>query len=370
VVDLLDHLPSDDAADLVAHVADEAKPRILELLDRVDHQDAVELKELLRYPEDSAGGLMAKEYLSVRQDQSISAVLPALRQLEDDELTSMQVCFVVDRGHHLVGQIPLLRLLLSDRGRKANELMDEEPVVAHVDDDQEEVANLFLSQDLLSLPIVDHSGRLVGRITVDDAMDVLSEEASEDVVRMAGSSAVELGETSTWRISRARLPWLALGLGGELVAAYVLSHFERSLQDRVILAFFIPLIVATGGNTGIQTSAVMIRRLVMREFDSFRARRALARELTVGLVNGMLLGGVMVGVLYLWQQQIDIGLVIGLALVAVVLLATITGSMVPLMLDRMGIDPTVATGPFITTTNDIIGLLVYLGIAHWLLASV
>jgi magnesium transporter len=370
VVDLLDHLPSDDAADLVAHVADEAKPRILELLDRVDHQDAVELKELLRYPEDSAGGLMAKEYLSVREDQSISAVLPALRQLEDDDLTSMQVCFVVDRDHRLVGQIPLLRLLLSDRGRKASELMDEEPVVAHVDDDQEEVANLFLSQDLLSLPIVDHSRRLVGRITVDDAMDVLSEEASEDVVRMAGSSAVELGETSTWRISRARLPWLALGLGGELVAAYVLSHFERNLQDRVILAFFIPLIVATGGNTGIQTSAIMIRRLVMREFDSFRARRALARELTVGLVNGMLLGGVMVGVLYLWQQQIDIGLVIGLALVAVVLLATITGSMVPLMLDRMGIDPTVATGPFITTTNDIIGLLVYLGIAHWLLASV
>ncbi len=367
VVELLDHLPSDDAADLVAHIDPEARPRILDLLDRVDHQDAVELKELLRYPEDSAGGLMAKEYLSVREDQSISAVLPALRQLEDEELSSMQVCFVVDRDHRLVGQIPLLRLLLSDRGRKAHEVMEADPLVAHVDDDQEEVANLFLSQDLLSLPIVDHSGRLVGRITVDDAMDVLSEEATEDLARMAGSSAVELGETSTWRISRARLPWLVLGLCGELIAAFVLSHFERNLQDRVILAFFIPLIVATGGNTGIQTSAIMIRRLVMREFDTFRAGRALAREFSVSLVNGALLGATMVVVLYVWQGQIDVGIVIGLTLMTVVFLATLTGSAVPLLLDRMGIDPTVATGPFITTTNDVIGLLVYLGIAHWLL---
>jgi magnesium transporter len=370
VVGLLDHLASDDAADLVAHVDPQVRPRILDLLDRVDHQDAVELKELLRYPEDSAGGLMAKEYLSVREDQSISAVLPALRQLEDEELTSMHVCFVVDRDHHLVGQIPLLRLLLSDRGRKAHELMDDEPLVAHVEADQEEVANLFRSQDLLSLPIVDHNRRLVGRITVDDAIDVLSEEASEDVLRMAGSSGEDLGETSTWRISRARLPWLMLGLSGELVAAFVLSRFERNLHDRVILAFFIPLIVATGGNTGIQTSAIMIRRLVLREFDTFRAGRVLAREFAVSLMNGALLGALMVGVLYVWHRQVDVGIVIGLALISVVLLATLTGSVVPLLLDRMGVDPTVATGPFITTTNDIVGLLVYLGIAHWLLVGV
>lgn len=369
IVELLDTLPSDDAADLVAQIAPDAMPRILEMLDHVDHQDAIEVQELLRYPEDSAGGLMAKEYLSVREDQSISAVLPALRQLEDEELRSMHVCFVVDRDHRLVGQISLLRLLLSDRGLKAREIMDEEPVVASVRDDQEEVANLFRSQDLLSLPIVDLSGRLVGRVTVDDAMDVLTEEATEDVARMAGSSADEVGQTSAWRISRARLPWLALGLVGQLVAAVVLAQFEESLRTRVILTFFIPLIMATGGNTGIQTSTIMIRSLVTREFDTFRAGRVLAREFSVSLLNGGLLGLAMVAILFVWTREADLGMVIGLSLMSVVLLSAFVGSVVPLLCDRVGIDPTLATGPFITTTNDILGLLAYLGIAHALLVT-
>lgn len=367
IVELLDTLPSDDAADLVAQIAPEAMPRVLEMLEHVDHQDAVEVQELLRYPEDSAGGLMAKEYLSVREDQSISAVLPALRQLDDEELRSMHVCFVVDRDQRLVGQISLLRLLLSDRGLKANEIMDPEPLVASVRDDQEEVANLFRQQDLLSLPIVDLSGRMVGRVTVDDAMDVLTEEATEDAARMAGSSADEVGQTSAWRISRARLPWLALGLVGQLVAAFVLSQFEESLRTRVILTFFIPLIMATGGNTGIQTSTIMIRSLVTREFDTFRAGRVLAREFSVSLLNGGLLGLAMVGILFLWTRQLDIGLVIGMSLMSVVLISAFLGSVIPLLCDRLGIDPTLATGPFITTSNDILGLLAYLGIAHWLL---
>jgi magnesium transporter len=171
IVELLDTLPSDDAADLVGYLDEEDQDRVIEMLDAVDHQDAVELKELLRYPEDSAGGLMAKEYLSVRQDKPVGSVVHALRQVDESELANLHFCFVVDGDGVLVGQIALIRLLLSDATKRARDIMEPDPLTARVTADQEEVANLFLWHDLLSLPIVDDRGRLVGRVTVDDAMD-------------------------------------------------------------------------------------------------------------------------------------------------------------------------------------------------------
>ena len=247
--------------------------------------------------------------------------------------------------------------------------MEPDPIRAQVSDDQEEVANLFIRHDLVSLPVVDGEDRLVGRVTVDDAMDVLEEEATEDVARLAGSSAEEFGSTSVWEISRARLPWLLLGLAGQLLAAVVLSRFEESLRTRVILTFFIPMVMATGGNTGIQTSSIMIRMLVTHDLDRRRAGRHLLREFMVALLIGALLGGLMVLTLLLWKQETGIGLVIGLSLMSVVLISGMVGSTVPLLCSRFGIDPTLATGPFITTTNDVLGLLVYLAIAHVLLQA-
>jgi magnesium transporter len=240
-------------------------------------------------------------------------------------------------------------------------------VRAHVSDDQEQVANLFIRHDLVSLPVVDSDERLVGRVTVDDAMDVLEEEATEDVARLAGSSAEEFGSNSVWQISRARLPWLLLGLAGQLFAAIFLSRFEESLRTRVILTFFIPMVMATGGNTGIQTSSIMIRMLVTHDLDRRRAGRHLMREFLVAVLIGGLLGGLMAAILMVWKQQPDIGIVIGLSLMSVVLISGMVGSTVPLLCARFGIDPTLATGPFITTTNDVVGLMVYLAIAHFLL---
>jgi magnesium transporter len=274
---------------------------------------------------------------------------------------------VVDRAGQLVGQVSLLKLLLSSPHETAAAIMDPDPIRAQVTDDQEQVANLFVRHDLVALPVVDSEGLLTGRITVDDAMDVLEEEATEDVARLAGSSAEEIGSTSVWEISRARLPWLLLGLGGELIAALVLSGFEETLRARVILAFFIPVVTATGGNTGIQTSAIMIRMLVTHDFDRRRAGRHLLREFLVALVIGLVLGGLMVVALLLWRHDAGLGLVIGLSLMSVVLVSGMVGSAVPLLCDRFGIDPTVATGPFITTTNDVLGLMVYLTLAHQLL---
>jgi len=367
IVELLDTLPSDDAADLVSHLDEEDQDRVIEMLDRVDHQDAVELKELLRYPEDTAGGVMAKEYLSIPQDRPVGAVHEALRTMDEAELDSMHFGFVVDSAGHLVGQVSLLRLLLSEQHETAAAIMDPDPIRAQVTDDQEQVANLFVRHDLVALPVVDSEDRLIGRITVDDAMDVLEEEVTEDVARLAGSSVEEVGSTSVWEISRARLPWLLLGLAGQLLAAVVLSRFEETLRTRVILTFFIPMVMATGGNTGIQTSSIMIRMLVTHDLDRRRAGKHLLREFLVAMVIGLLLGGLMVVTLLLWKHEADLGFVIGLSLMSVVLISGMVGSTVPLLCDRFGIDPTLATGPFITTTNDVLGLMVYLAIAHQLL---
>jgi magnesium transporter len=367
IVELLDTLPSDDAADLVGYLDEEDQDRVIEMLDRVDHQDAVELKELLRYPEDTAGGVMAKEYLSIPQESSVGAVLEALRTMEESEIDSFHYAFVVDGKGRLVGKVGLLRLLLAPPNLIVSKIMEADPVKAAVSDDQEQVANLFIRHDLVSLPVVDDHDRLVGRVTVDDAMDVLEEEATEDVARLAGSSAEEVGSTSVWQISRARLPWLLVGLAGQLLAALFLSHFEESLRTRVILYFFIPMVMATGGNTGIQTSSIMIRMLVTHDLDRRRAGRHLLREFFVALLIGALLGGLMVVVLLVWKQQANIGVVIGLSLMSVVLISGMVGSSVPLLCARFGIDPTLATGPFITTTNDVVGLMVYLAIAHYLL---
>ena len=370
IVDLLDTLPSDDAADLVGHLDSQDQDRLVDMLHKVDRQDAVELRELLRYAEDTAGGVMAKEYLAADQEQTVGTVQELIRRMADEDLHQMHFCFVVDHDGRLVGQVGLLKLMLSPPERRLREVMEDDPLVGHVSDDQEEVANMFLWHDLVSLPIVDAGHRLVGRVTVDDAMDVLTEEATEDVARLAGSSAEEVGETSVWRIGRARLPWLMLGLLGQLLAAVVMSRFEESLRTRVILAFFVPMVMATGGNTGMQTSSIMIRALVTHEFDRIRAGRHLLRELGVSLLLGLVLGGVMVGVLAAWKQDVTVGVVIGLSLMAVVVMSAMVGSLVPLICTRFDIDPTVATGPFITTTNDVLGLLAYLWIAQALLGGI
>jgi len=367
IVDLLDTLPSDDAADLVGHLEDDHADRVVQMLEQVDRQDAVELSELLLYPEDSAGGVMAKEYLSVRAGQTLRAIVRALRQLEPRELQSLHYAYVVDDQGRLTGRVPLLQLLLTEPNRSVGEVAEAASVRVGVLEDQEEVANLFLKHDLMSIPVVDAEDRQVRRITVDDAMDVLTEEATEDAARLAGSSAEEVGETSVLRISRARLPWLLLGLFGQLVAALILDQYQDSLRRSLILAFFIPMVMATGGNTGIQTSTIVIRLLITHEFDLFRAGRHLGRELLVGLLNGVLLGGLMVGILVAWKGDVAVGVVIGLSLTCVVLIASLFGSVIPLVLHRAGVDPTVATGPFITTTNDIVGIAVYLFLANWLL---
>jgi magnesium transporter len=267
-----------------------------------------------------------------------------------------------------VGRLPLIHLLLADRDAPVRGVMEEDPLYVAVDLDQEDVANFFMTHDLISLPVVDAQLRMVGRITADDIMDVLEEEATEDFSRLAGVSVAEFGEQSALRVARTRLPWLLGALGGELGAVMVLSHFEQSLQTMVALAFYIPMIMALAGNVGIQTSSVVVRGLATGEVALYRIGRHVLREIATSLVIGVTVAASLVAVSYWLNHDLYLSMVLGTAMLLVVLMASMVGTGVPLVLNRLGIDPAVATGPFITTSNDLFGLAIYLGLASLMLS--
>ncbi|HSG27613.1 MAG TPA: magnesium transporter, partial [Candidatus Krumholzibacterium sp.] len=232
---------------------------------------------------------------------------------------------------------------------------------------QEEVAALFAKYDLYSLPVVDHRGALVGRITVDDIIDVIEEEANEDITMMAGTGDEEFWERSPVRLSRARLPWLVIGLMGGIGSAMVMHAFKESLESLLTLAFFVPVIMAMGGNVGIQSSAIVVRELAVGGLSLTNTGGKLFRELKVSLINGLVLGVILLVTVVLWQRDFRLGSLLGLCMLIIICWATMMGALIPLVLRKMKIDPALATGPFITTLNDILGILIYLGIATLLL---
>jgi magnesium transporter len=231
------------------------------------------------------------------------------------------------------------------------------------DTDQEEVAGLFSKYDLYSLPVVDENGKLVGRITVDDIIDVIEEEATEDITMMAGTGDEEFYERSPIRLSRARLPWLLTGLFGGIASAVIMHHFRASIHSILTLAFFVPVIQAMGGNVGIQSSAIVVREIALGGFNMSQTGGKLLRELKVSMINGVVIGTVLLCTVSLWQRDYRLGLLLGLCMFVIILWATIMGAFIPLMLKKANIDPALATGPFITTFNDILGIAIYLGIA-------
>jgi len=229
--------------------------------------------------------------------------------------------------------------------------------------DQEQVANLARRYDLVAIPVVDQQGRLKGRITFDDVADVMQEEASEDMQRMAGiADEEEFREKSIFRISQVRMPWLLIGFTGELISAYILNHFEASLHEIIAAAFFIPIIMAMGGNAGIQSSTIMVRGMATGEINLYEIRKRLFREILVSLVNGLLCGLLLFFVVTIWLKQPRFGLLLAAVLMLVILNASFVGAFVPVLLKKVKIDPAIATGPFITTSNDVLGLSIYLAL--------
>jgi magnesium transporter len=356
IMEIIQELDSDDAADLVGDLPEERARAIIETVDESISHD---LRRLLPYPEDSAGGIMALEFVAVNSESTIQEAIERIRE-KREEVENVYYVFVVDDHQRLAGVVSLKSLLLEPPSRKVKEIMNPQVVSAYVYNDQEEVAHLVKKYDLVSIPVVDEHHRLVGRITHDDIIDVIEEEADEDIALMAGVIHQEIAEDSPIKISRARLPWLIVGLFGGILAAMVIHRFEASIEKVVALSFFFPVIMAMGGNTGTQAATVAVRGLATGDISVMNIGRRLWVELKVALVNGVICGILLSLIVGLWLSSLALGTAVGVALVIIILTSGLIGASVPLMLKKLDIDPALATGPFVTTSNDIISLLIYL----------
>jgi magnesium transporter len=359
VVALLEEMPSDDAADMMSSLPPERTARVEALL---SDENREQLQELMEFEEDTAGGIMELERIAVREDATIRDAID-LARAGADEIENLQKIYVIREDGVLTGYIDVLDLLIYPRSTPMADAMKKNAVVVPVEMDQEDVAGLFGKYDEFTLPVVDDMGKLVGRITVDDIIDVIEEEASEDITRIAGTTEDELGETSPIKVSRSRLPWLIVGLAGQLIAALIMSHYEVPLQHWFVLAFFVPLIVGTAGSIGIQAAVLVVRELALGQIDLMHMGRRVGKELVVALLNGVTLGAILFVAVYVWQRDLDLAVLLLGSLLIVIVVAAFVGASVPLLLERMKVDPAIATGPFITVTNDIIGLAIYLSLA-------
>ncbi len=359
IIDLVSAMDSDDAADVVTDLAEERVPAIINAL---PSKDIKELKSLLAHDEESAGGLMALEIVAVNQDRTARDALKALR-LKANEVEDVYNIYVVDSDGVLMGIVSLKDLVLAPTSKKLSNMMETDIVKIRTEEDREEVARLFKKYNLVAAPVVNGAGQLVGRITVDDIIDVLEEEVSEDISLMAGITEEGLGQRSVFKISGTRLPWLFISFFGELISARILNHFVPAMSDQyahfIRATAFIPMIMAMGGNTGIQSATVVIRGLATGEFRLRDTGSSLVREIGVALVNGFFICLFLFSLIYLWHRDLYFGLEVSLAMVSVLLIAACMGTLVPFLLKRLGVDPAVATGPFITTSNDVLGLIVY-----------
>ncbi len=356
IADQLENLDSDDAADILGELSDE---QIQEVISHMEDDEAAEdIVDLLNYDEDTAGGLMQKEFIQAKLDWPVNRCLVELRRQAED-VEKVYTIYVVDDFNKLVGVLSLKRLLFASPKTKIIDLYQGKNIISvKTSDDNEEVAKVMEKYDLVSVPVVDLQNKLVGRITLDDVVDVIKEEADKDFQLASGISERIESNASVWRISRARLPWLLIGMLGGILGAQVISGFEIGITQVPALAFFIPLITAMGGNVGVQSSAIVVQSLAKgnKQFGSILSK--LSKEALVGLVNGLFLALIIYGIATFFENS-TLGLVVSISLFTVIIFAAIFGTLIPLVLDKYNIDPALATGPFVTTLNDVLGLFIY-----------
>ena len=363
LVPVLDEMESDDAADLIQELQEVDVDAARDALAGMDNNELrAEVEQLLSYPEDTAGGLMAKEYVAVAPEMSITEAIDEVRRLaQEREIEDIYTVYVVDERGRLLGHVTVQDLLLAHESELIHGIMSDEEISVPAYMDQEELLAHASRYDLASVPVVDEQGLLLGRVTHDDLDDVAREEADEDFGRIAGTSE-EVLEHSTLTVARNRFPWLLLGLGGGISAAVVMSLFEHDLQTALQASFFVPVVMGMGGNVGIQSSTIVVRGLATGELEVNEVWPRLFREARVSLIVGISCALVLFAVTFFWLNSPRTSVVLGAALAAVMFQASIVGAGIPLLLRRFGVDPAIATGPFITTTNDILGLSMYLAL--------
>jgi magnesium transporter len=351
-------LESDDAIELLEDLPEESKEEILE---RIPASERAPIEQGLLYPENSAGRRMQTDFIAVPPDWTVGQTIDYMRETPDlpDRFYEL---YAVDEQRRLRGAVALDALLRARRPVPIAELMDEERRRVLATDDQEEVARLFGKYNLVAAPVVDGDDRLVGVITVDDVVDVIEEEAEEDLKALGGVRDEELSDT-VWTIARGRFPWLFVNMLTACLSAFVISRFEDALEKMVALAVLMPVVASMGGNAGTQTMTVAVRALATRELNRGNALRILRRELLVGALNGLGFAIILGLIAASAFQLTNLGIVIGLAMVTVLICAALGGLVIPLVLNRLGVDPAVSSGPFVTTITDVVGFVSFLGIA-------
>ena len=358
--EIIEEMDGDDAVDMVAILDDNKAQEVLETLSSKDRD---EITTLMKYDEESAGGIMDPNVVSVVKDQTVFGAIQRIREyIALEEIETFYAVYVVDEYQHLIGIVSPNKLLFADSHVRIAQLMNPDVVAVDVDMDQEAVARIAQEYDLVVIPVIDKYLKLIGRITVDDLMDVLQEEYQEDLAQFAGTGNEEVLDTSIVRSSKDRLPWLVLGLGGGFLAAFAMSRYEGMLTQLPQVMYFIPLVAALGGNIAIQSSSIVVRGLGTGEIHSSDLLQRLWKEIRVSLLNGPVCALIFFAMVYFITTDVELGLIAGLALLVVVSMAATVGSVIPILLKRINIDPAIATGPFITTANDVLGILIYLGI--------
>ena len=352
--ELIENLDSDDAADIIAELPSQKKVEVLSHIEDLDH--ASDIVDLLSYPENTAGGLMAKELIKVNEKWSVLRCVREMRK-QAEEVDKVYTIYVVDDNDVLLGTISLKKLLLTPEKTYIENIYNEKVISVKANFDDEEVANIMDKYDLIVLPVIDDLDRLIGRITIDDVVDVMKEEAMEDYNKASGISEQIDSSDNIATLTRARLPWLLIGLMGGIMGAQVIGIFD--IENNIELAFFTPLIAAMGGNVGVQSAAIIVQGLASNSLGMDTLGQRLFKELGVALLNGIICSGLIMIITSLLGYPSSISFTVSISLMAVIIFAALFGTFVPLVLDKYKIDPALATGPFITTVNDVLGLFIY-----------
>ncbi|MDK2868373.1 MAG: magnesium transporter [Clostridiales bacterium] len=370
-VTLLDLMSQDDIVDKLNELPESRQKEIIAFL---DYEDAADVKDLLLYEEDTAGGIMTKDYVSIQKDYSIYYAIETLRAIAPDAETIYYI-YVVDDAERLVGVISLRELIIASPNRSVESVMNENVITVNVNDDQEEVARIVSKYDLLAVPVVDDENVMHGIITIDDILDVIEEEATEDIYKFAGTSDEEVYEhddTLFDRVKnsvRSRLPWLVITIFGGLLSAKVLASYQTTISANPSLAMFMPLLAGMGGNVGTQSSTITVRNIATHMIEGTDILKTLIHEISVGILVGLFCALIVGTAALFMHAEYHIAIIVGISMCANMVTAATIGTIVPLIFKRIGIDPAVASAPFITTTIDLTGLSIYFTLATLMIAN-